>query len=76
MKQRNIIVLTYERLAELIGLNDEHQVIGCIADDPRSIRTSRIELVVSGPSCIKVGEGEEMTWIREDEFRQIMEARP
>ena len=59
MKRRNIVVFSFEELEKLMGLDDEHHVRGAYID----FRAERIEVMIEGPKCNLVNEGEEVSWI-------------
>ena len=63
MKQRNTIVVTHELMHELLGLDLEHEVIGIITT-PQDQTYNQFQVIVSGPKCIKVQEGDAMPWNR------------
>ena len=64
MKQRNIIPFTHESMAELLGLNSEHEVLGVIAT-PQDMIAHRFQVMIAGPECTECPEGNEPCWDKE-----------
>ncbi|MCK5606913.1 hypothetical protein KAR91_33735 [Candidatus Pacearchaeota archaeon] len=69
MKQQNIILLTYERLHELLGLHDDLQVINVVqsADDSMN---QRVQVLVQGEGLMDVIDGGTPCWIPLEDFRK------
>ena len=58
-KQHNLIVLTYEAVHTMLGLDTDHKVIGVIVS-PEDQMYNRMEIIISGPTCYLVPEGTPM----------------
>jgi hypothetical protein len=67
MKQNNIIELTFEKMKELLGLDDDHK-IKVVINDTDCIRREVIGFVIEGPRCHQVPEGTPMAYRDLSEF--------
>lgn len=49
-KQSNAIHITYEMLADLLGLKDQHSIIGVVSS-AEDVVLSKCSIIVTGPDC-------------------------
>ncbi len=57
MKRRGAITLTYEGLANALGLDDRHEILSVNVFRSDFVG-EKISIMVSGPCCLKVPEAE------------------
>lgn len=65
-KQRVMLRVTYEKLAELVGLAEDHQIL-YVQHDPRDQQSGHIGIVIDGPKAYQVPEGTPMPFSEFDE---------
>ena len=61
IKQLGVFQISYELLAELIGLDDSHRVVNIFHEEDEK-KAQIIGVVVEGPEMFKTPEGNQLCW--------------
>ena len=61
MKQLSIVNISYEFMAQILGLPDDHEVVN-IFHEEQNKKSLTFAIVIRGPKMMQVPEGSQMAW--------------